>query len=124
VQELDEKTEGGRRVSGDSPSRKRSKSWLGDKFQVVFIDTDEKERLERSLVQPEELARNDKTKLGRGAMDIRSYADVVLDNNGLLSESIASLMLFSEVGAWHWNVLGWETVRPRFSGKEWSISKN
>ena len=75
---------------------KHLKSWLEDKFQVVFINTDEKERSERLLGQPEELARNDKTKLGRGAMDIRSYADVVLDNNGSLSESITSLMLFSE----------------------------
>ncbi|EJT73270.1 hypothetical protein, variant [Gaeumannomyces tritici R3-111a-1] len=53
-------------------------------------------RRERSLVPLEQLTRNDGAKLERGAMNIRSYADLVLDNNGPLSESISTLMSFSE----------------------------
>lgn len=72
------------------------KLWLDEKFQVVFIDTSESQRRERSLVPLEQLTGNDETKLQRGAMNIRSYADLVLDNNGPLSKSVSRLLSFSE----------------------------
>lgn len=71
------------------------KLWLGEKLQVVFIDTGESQRRARSLVPPEQLARNDGAKLERGAMNIRLYADLGLDNNGSISEPIITLISFS-----------------------------
>lgn len=62
----------------------------------MFINTDKSRRRERSLVSLEQLTRNDEAKLERGATNIRSFADLVLDNNGPLSKSISILMSFSE----------------------------
>lgn len=72
------------------------KLWLGEKFRVVFIDTSEVRRLERSLVTPEQLRMHDRLKLERGAPAIQSYADLVLDNNGQLSKSVEILISFAE----------------------------
>ncbi|KAI0157410.1 hypothetical protein GGR57DRAFT_510999 [Xylariaceae sp. FL1272] len=72
------------------------KEWIGDKLQIIFIDTHDHERQRRSLVPMERLTRKDRTKTERGAVRIRSYADLTLDNNGPLTETLSVLMSFCE----------------------------
>lgn len=68
------------------------KTWLGNKFQVVFIDASDDKRAERSLVPPDARIRNDSIKQGRGAHLIRGHADFILDNNGTFTDSVKSLL--------------------------------
>jgi hypothetical protein len=48
------------------------KTWLGDKLQIIYVDTAEEKRLGRSLVSPDSLKVNDTAKFERGADRIRS----------------------------------------------------
>ena len=86
------------------------KSWLGDKFQVVYIDVDDSRRLSRSLVTMDELRRNDHLKRERGVKKIAAEADFVLDNNGSVVDSLESLLRFaSSKGLMYFGHLGnWE----------------
>ncbi|KAK2601813.1 hypothetical protein QQS21_004596 [Conoideocrella luteorostrata] len=62
------------------------KSWLGEKFQVVYIDVDYSKRLRRSLVTQDQLKSNDQLKKERGVETIAAEADLVLDNNGTVAQ--------------------------------------
>lgn len=70
------------------------KTWLGDKLQIIYVDTAEEKRLRRSLVSPDSLKVNDTAKFERGADRIRDYADLVLDNNGTFAETLQSMVGF------------------------------
>ncbi|GAP91699.1 hypothetical protein SAMD00023353_12800040 [Rosellinia necatrix] len=71
------------------------KSWLGDRFQVVYIDVDDTKRLSRSLVTPSKLHENDQVKREKGVETIAAEADLVLGNNGSFESSFQSLIRFA-----------------------------
>lgn len=68
------------------------KLWLGDKFQVIFVQVDDAKRRSRSLVTQEEMNRNDRLKLERGVEVIAAEADLALDNNGTVEASLEALL--------------------------------
>lgn len=70
------------------------KTWLGDKLKIIFIDTADKNRLERSLVPRDMVVSKDKAKRKRGAHLIRSRADLILDNNGTFADCFRELLRF------------------------------
>ena len=70
------------------------KTWLGDKLQVIYVDTTEEKRLGRSLVSSDSLKVNDTMKLQRGADRIQDFADLVLDNNGTFADTLQSMISF------------------------------
>ena len=70
------------------------KTWLGDKLQIVFVETSTENRFERSLVPHHVLISNDTIKSERGASLIRQSADLVLDNNGTFEDSVRNLVSF------------------------------
>ena len=72
------------------------KMWAGQKLQVIFIDTPEAKRLQRALITPEELFRNDGLKRERGVEMIREDADLILDNDGKFDETLSKLLLIME----------------------------
>ncbi|KAL9632918.1 MAG: hypothetical protein Q9204_003609 [Flavoplaca sp. TL-2023a] len=72
------------------------KTWLGDKVQVIYIDTDDVKRFERALIAPEEVVRNDDLKRERGVEMIRLKADLVLDNDGSFGDTLQNLIRFVE----------------------------
>ena len=71
------------------------KTWLGDKLQIIYVDTSDERRLQRSLVPHDTVAVNDATKRSRGADLIRGRADLVLDNNGTFEASVEKLLSFA-----------------------------
>ena len=71
------------------------KTWLGDKLQIIYVDTSDEGRLQRSLVPHDTVAANDATKRSRGADLIRERADLVLDNNGTFETSVKNLLSFA-----------------------------
>lgn len=71
------------------------KTWLGDKLQIVYVDTSDERRLQRSLVTHDTVLSNDATKRGRGAHSVRERADLVLDNNGPFEVSAKNLTDFA-----------------------------
>ncbi|KAG6361019.1 hypothetical protein INS49_009238 [Diaporthe citri] len=73
------------------------KTWLGDKFQVVFIDVEDSRRLGRSLVTVEALNRNDQMKRERGVELLTREADLVTDNNGTVEASMEALLRHAHV---------------------------
>lgn len=70
------------------------KTWMGDKLQIIFVDTSEALRLERSLVPLNDLVINDDMKRERGVELIRQRADFILDNNGSLDDSLQQLLRY------------------------------
>lgn len=72
------------------------KTWLGDKLQIIYVDTSDDRRLQRSLVPHDTVAVNDATKRSRGADLIRERADLVLDNNGTFEVSVKKLLSFAD----------------------------
>ncbi len=72
------------------------KTWLGGLLQILYVDTADEVRVERSIISPENLERNDVDKRKRGAHEIRFAADLVLDNNGPMNESLMKLSSFLE----------------------------
>ena len=73
------------------------KTWLGDRLQIVYVDTSDELRLQRSLVPYDTVVLNDVTKRGRGADLIRERADLVLDNNGPFEVSVKKLLSFVSI---------------------------
>ena len=71
------------------------KTWLGDKLQIIYVDTRDERRLQRSLVSYDTVLFNDATKRARGADLIRKRADLVLDNNGPFEVSVKKLLSFA-----------------------------
>lgn len=71
------------------------KTWLGDKLQIIYVDTSDERRLQRSLVPYDTVVSDDATKRGRGADLIRQRADLVLDNNGPFEVSVSTLLSFA-----------------------------
>ncbi|KAL8971689.1 MAG: hypothetical protein Q9197_003145 [Variospora fuerteventurae] len=74
------------------------KVWLGDKLRVVYVDTVESLRLNRGLVMPEVIASKDTLKAARGVGLIRFDADLVLDNNDSLANTMNNLLNFDRKG--------------------------
>lgn len=72
------------------------KTWLEDKFQVVYIHVNETRRIGRSLIPLERFYEKERLKHERGVCRISEAADLVLDNNGPLDESVKSLLRFVE----------------------------
>ncbi|KAJ3578673.1 hypothetical protein NPX13_g1894 [Xylaria arbuscula] len=58
------------------------KSYLGSLLQIIYIETDEELRLERSARPRLRLEQKDAVKKERGAERVKEIADVVLGNNG------------------------------------------
>ncbi|KAJ8133217.1 hypothetical protein O1611_g407 [Lasiodiplodia mahajangana] len=58
------------------------KSYLGPLLQIIYIDTNEELRLERSGHPRLRLDKKDAAKKGRGTERVKEIADVVIDNNG------------------------------------------
>ena len=71
------------------------KTWMGDKLQVIYVDTSDERRLQRTLVPYDTVISNDAMKLGRGADLIRERADLILDNNGPFEVSVKKLLNFA-----------------------------
>ena len=71
------------------------KTWLGDKLQIIYVDTSDERRLQRSLVPYDTVVLNDATKRERGADLIRERADLVLDNNGPFEVAVENLLSFA-----------------------------
>lgn len=72
------------------------KTWVGKKFQVVYIDTADVKRFERALITPDAIVYNDHLKRERGMELIRSDADLILNNNGIFTDTISDLLRFAE----------------------------
>lgn len=70
------------------------KTWLGDTLQIIYVDTSDDRRLQRSLVPYDTILSNDASKRERGADLIRERADLVFDNNGPFEVSVKSMMSF------------------------------
>lgn len=68
---------------------------LGEVCRVVFVDAEERVRLERAVESPDSLARRDAVKLERGADRIAGIADVVVDNSGSLAALKLALPLLT-----------------------------
>ncbi|KAL8938239.1 MAG: hypothetical protein Q9216_003999 [Gyalolechia sp. 2 TL-2023] len=73
------------------------KTWLGNKVQIIYIDTADGKRFERALVTPEAIVSNDSLKLKRGVESIRTEADLILDNNGTFADTMSNLLKFAEI---------------------------
>ena len=58
------------------------KSYLGSLLQIIYIETNEELRLERSARSRLRLEQKDAVKRERGAERVKEIADVLLDNNG------------------------------------------
>ncbi|GJC88094.1 hypothetical protein ColLi_10932 [Colletotrichum liriopes] len=58
------------------------KSYLGPLLQIIYIDTNEEIRLQRSGRPKTRLEQKDAAKKERGAEGVKKIADVVIDNNG------------------------------------------
>lgn len=69
---------------------------IGKKLQVIYIDTPDVKRFERALITPEAIASNDKLKRKIGVELIRSDADLVLNNNGPLADTVSNLLRFAD----------------------------
>jgi hypothetical protein len=70
------------------------KTWMGDKFQIIYVETADDLRYKRSLIPYEDIVRNDATKRERGAERIKSTANLVLDNNGSIDRTLEQLYAF------------------------------
>ena len=71
------------------------RTWLGNKLRIVFVDASEAIRRERSLVPLNELVMNDAVKIERGTDLIRQRADLIINNNGPLDDSVQQLFEFA-----------------------------
>lgn len=71
------------------------KTWPGDKLQIIYVDTGDDRRFQRSLVPYYTVVSNDASKRERGADLIRERADLVLDNNGPFEVSVKSMTSFA-----------------------------
>ena len=71
------------------------KTWLGDKMQIIYVDTSDELGVQRSLVPYDTVLFNDATKRGRGADLVREGADLVLDNDGPFEVSVQKLLSFA-----------------------------
>ena len=84
-------------VTLESAHRKEATQWmklfLGDKLKILYVDVSLANRETRSLLSLADLMNNDLTKSERGAEEIKSIADVILDNNGSLEATIRQLAL-------------------------------
>ena len=68
------------------------KVYLGDKLRIIFVDTADAKRFERSLLTADMIVSNDILKRERGVESIRPDADLVLDNNGTFAETMSRLL--------------------------------
>ncbi|KAL9577656.1 MAG: hypothetical protein Q9212_006227 [Teloschistes hypoglaucus] len=71
-------------------------SGLSERLKIVYVDTEDAKRFERALVPPEAVVANDNLKRERGVELIRGDADLVLNNNGSLPDTIDTLLRFAE----------------------------
>ena len=71
------------------------KTWLRDTLQIIYVDTGDDRRFQRSLVPYDTVVSNDASKRERGADLIRERADLVLDNNGPFEVSVQSMTSFA-----------------------------
>ena len=71
------------------------KEFLGNRLKIIYIDTRQEKRMERSIESPSELLARDEMKRGRGVELIRAEADLVLDNNGPFATSVGTLLSFA-----------------------------
>lgn len=68
------------------------KTWLGDKMQIIYVDTALEERIKRSCDPYQDVVAKDRMKQERGTHRIRQRADLVLSNNGTFEESVKQMM--------------------------------
>ncbi|KAG8529858.1 uncharacterized protein KY384_005339 [Bacidia gigantensis] len=73
------------------------KTWLGDKLQIIFVDTSDDRRLERSCDPYRVMMSKDMVKRERGAHLIRGHADLILNNDGTFEESMRRLTAFANL---------------------------
>ncbi len=64
-------------------------------MQIIYVDTRDDRRLQRSLVPYDALVSNDATKREGGANLIRERADLVLCNNGPFEVSVQKMIDFA-----------------------------
>lgn len=72
------------------------KTWLGDKIQIIYIDTALEQRVKRSHDPYHDLVAKDRMKQERGAHLIWQRADLFLDKNGTFEDSVVRMMDFVE----------------------------
>ena len=70
------------------------KTWLGNRFQVIYIDIADAKRFERARLAHQDVISNDALKRERGVDLIWSDADLILDNNGTLTDTVSNLLRF------------------------------
>ncbi|KAH8658443.1 hypothetical protein BX600DRAFT_514937 [Xylariales sp. PMI_506] len=74
------------------------KGWLGDRLRVVYVDTKDSIRVSRSGSTLDELSKHDKFQRLVDKMRIIAEADMVLDNNGEIDQSVDALFRFATHG--------------------------
>jgi dephospho-CoA kinase len=79
----------------DDASIAQLKLLMGDRLQIVYLDASFELRVKRSGTLPQAVAAKDEVKISRGAREVASIADHVIDNSGSVIDLRARLRRIS-----------------------------